>query len=58
MRLQIHLETSLQKEKSAILRVSGHIWPKTPKIALISEYLAADLSADASADALAIIDIG
>ena len=28
------------------------------KKALISEYLAADLSADASADALAIINIG
>ena len=33
----------------------GHIWPKTPKMALISEYLAADSSPDASADALAII---
>ena len=32
----------------------GHIWLKTPKIALISEYLAAD----SSADALAIINIG
>ena len=31
---------------------------KTPKMALISEYSAADLSPDASADALAIIDIG
>ena len=34
----------------------GHILLKTPKIALISEYLAADLSAVASADALAIIN--
>ena len=32
--------------------------PKTPKMALISEYLAADSSPDASADALCIIDIG
>ena len=32
----------------------GHILLKTPKVALISEYLAAD----ASADALCIIDIG
>ena len=30
---------------------------KNPKMALISEYLAADLSPDTSADALAIIDI-
>ena len=39
----------------------GHILPKTPKIALISECLAADSSPDsspdASADALAIINI-
>ena len=35
----------------------GHILLKTPKMALISEYLAADLSPDASADALAIINI-
>ena len=35
----------------------GHILLKTPKIALISEYLAADSSPDASADALAIINI-
>ena len=34
----------------------GHILLKTPKIALISEYLAADLSAVASADTLAIIN--
>ena len=38
------------------------IWPKTPKMALISEYLAADTAADtstnSSADALAIINIG
>ena len=39
-------------------RVRGLIWPKTPKMALISEYLAADSSPDASADALCIIDIG
>ena len=32
-------------------------WPKKPKMALISEYLAADSSSDASADALAIINI-
>ena len=32
----------------------GRIWPKKPKMALISEYLAADLSADA----LCIINIG
>ena len=31
---------------------------KKPKMALISEYLAADLSAGASADALCIINIG
>ena len=36
----------------------GRTWPKKPKMALISEYLAADLSLDASADALAIINIG
>ena len=30
----------------------------TSKVTLISEYLAADLSADASADALCIINIG
>ena len=39
----------------------GHgarIWPNKHKMALISEYLAADLSPDASADALAIIKIG
>ena len=36
----------------------GRIWPKKPKMALISEYLTADLSADASADALCIINIG
>ena len=35
----------------------GHIWPKTPKMALISEYLAADSSPDASEDTLAIINI-
>ena len=39
----------------------GRTWPKKPKMALISEYLAADsspdASADASADALAIINI-
>ena len=34
----------------------GHIWLKPPKMALISEYLAADSSPDASADALAIIN--
>ena len=32
----------------------GHIWLKTPKMALISEYLAAD----SSPDALAIVNIG
>ena len=32
----------------------GHIWLKTPKMALISEYLAAD----SSADTLAITNIG
>ena len=32
----------------------GRIWPKKSKMALISEYLAADLSANA----LCIIDIG
>ena len=31
---------------------------KTPKTALLSDYLAAASSADASADALAIINIG
>ena len=36
----------------------GHILLKTPKVALISDYLAAASSADASADALAIISIG
>ena len=36
----------------------GFIWPKNPKDALISEILPADLSADASADALCIINIG
>ena len=36
----------------------GRTWPKNPKMAHISEYLAADLSADASADALCIINIG
>ena len=36
----------------------GCTWPKKPKMALISEYLAADSSPDASADALAIINIG
>ena len=36
----------------------GHILLKTPKILLISEYLAADLSAVASADALGRINIG
>ena len=36
----------------------GHILLKTPKMALISEYLAADLPADAYADALCIINIG
>ena len=35
----------------------GHILLKTPKIAHISEYLAADSSPDASPDALAIINI-
>ena len=35
----------------------GRTWPNKPKMALISEYLAADLSPDTSADALAIIDI-
>ena len=35
-------------------RYWGHILLKTPKVALISEYLAADLSADA----LCIINIG
>ena len=32
----------------------GHIWPKTPKMALISENLAADSSPDASTDILGI----
>ena len=36
----------------------GAIWPKTHKMVLISEYLAADSSPDASVDALAIINIG
>ena len=36
----------------------GHILLKTTKMALISEYLAADTSPDASADPLAIINIG
>ena len=39
----------------------GHgarIWPNKHKMELISEYLAADTSPDASADALAIINIG
>ena len=36
----------------------GHVWPKTPKTALISEYLAADSSPDTSSDAMAIIDKG
>ena len=36
----------------------GHICGKNPKMALISDYLAADSSADASADALAIIYMG
>ena len=37
----------------------GHIWQKKkPKMALISDYLAAASSPDASADALAIINIG
>ena len=35
----------------------GRTWPKKHKMALISEYLAADLSPDASADALDIINI-
>ena len=35
-----------------------HIWPETPKMALISEYLAADSCPNASADALGIINIG
>ena len=35
----------------------GHIWPKN-WVSLTSECLAADLSADASADALCIINIG
>ena len=35
----------------------GRIWPKNHKFALLSEYLAADLSPDVSADALAIINI-
>ena len=35
----------------------GRTWPKKPKMALISEYLAADMSPDASADALVIINI-
>ena len=34
----------------------GHILPKTPKMELISIYLAAGSSPKASADALAIID--
>ena len=33
-------------------------WRKNPKMALISDYLAAASSPDASADALAIINIG
>ena len=39
----------------------GHgtrIWPNKHKMELISEYLAADTSPDASADALAIINVG
>ena len=39
----------------------GHgarIWPNKHKMELISEYLDADTSPDASADALAIINIG
>ena len=36
----------------------GRTWPKKPKMALISEYFAADSSPDASADALAIMNIG
>ena len=34
----------------------GHIRPKNPKMVLISEYLAADSSPDASADVLAKIN--
>ena len=37
--------------------MGAHIWPKTPKMALISKYLAADSSPDTSADALAIINM-
>ena len=36
----------------------GHICGKNPKMALISDYLAAALSPDVSADALDIINIG
>ena len=33
-------------------------WPKNPKMAPFSEHLSADMSAEASADALGIINIG
>ena len=34
-----------------------HTWPKKPKMALITEYLPADASADATADATCRINI-
>ena len=46
------------EELPVSVSTTGHILLKTPKVALISEYLAADLNADASADALCIINIG
>ena len=38
--------------------IGGHIWRKYPKMALFPDYLAPASSPDASADALAIINIG
>ena len=55
---QVTLHLINKGQKKGIGAIYGHIlWPKTHKMVLISEYLAADSSPDASADALAIINI-
>ena len=52
-KLLVSVSTTSKREGNG-----GHTWRKNPKMALISDYLAAASSPDTSADALAIINIG
>ena len=53
-----HRDARYRFQEISPLSNRPYITTKKHKMALISEYLAADLSADASADALCIINIG